>query len=150
MLKLQQITAFLVGLNLVAAENIDSWVENPRIVPRCSIIDDGQVIVYTQTYDAMISIERYPHTRHPAELLFAQVSVWLIENDEDRFEKELPMPVTDVDILDSKTADIDIMITFKEDITAVADENGPIVINGQHYRLDDTTITYVKEGEMKS
>jgi hypothetical protein len=80
--------------------------------------------------------------------LFAQVSVWLIENDEDRFEKELPMPVTDVDILDSKTADIDIMITFEEDITAVADENGPIVIDGQRYQLDDATITYVKEAEM--
>ena len=139
MVKLQQITAFLVGLNLVAAENIDTWVENPRIVPWGKEITDGQMV---------LSFERWPHARHPAELLFAHVSVWLLENDEDRFEKELAMPVTDVDILDAKTADVDITITFEEDITAVIDENGPITFGGQRYRLDDAVISYVKEAEM--
>lgn len=149
MVKLQQITAFLVGLNLVAAENIDTWTENPRIVPRCKEITDGQMILYTQTYDAVLSFERWPHSRHPAELLFAHVCAWLVENDEDRFEKELAMPSTDVDILDHKTADIDITITFEEDITAVLDENGAITFGGQRYRLDDALISYVKEAEMK-
>ena len=148
MVKLQQITAFLVGLNLVAAENIDTWVENPRIVPWGKEITDGQMVLFRQTYDAVLSFERWPHARHPAELLFAHVSVWLLENDEDRFEKELAMPVTDVDILDAKTADVDITITFEEDITAVIDENGPITFGGQRYRLDDAVISYVKEAEM--
>jgi hypothetical protein len=58
------------------------------------------------------------------------------------------MPVTDVDILDGQTADIDITITFEEDITAVLDENGPITFDGQRYRLDDAVISYVKEAEM--
>jgi hypothetical protein len=148
MIKLQQITSFLIGLNLVAAENIDPWAENPRIVPWGKVITDGQLVLFRQTYDAVLSFERWPYKRHPAELLFAHVCVWLLENDEERFEKELPMPVTDVDILDGQTADIDITITFEEDITAVLDENGPITFDGQRYRLDDAVISYVKEAEM--
>lgn len=148
MIKLQQITAFLIGLDLVAAENIDTWVENPRIVPWGKEITDGQMVLFRQTYDAVLSFERWPHSRHPAELLFAHVSVWLLENDEERFEKELAMPVTDVDILDTKTANVDITITFEEDITAVLDENGPITFGGQRYRLDDAVISYVKEAEL--
>ena len=149
MVKLQQITAFLVGLNLVAAENIDTWVENPQIVPRFKSQGDGQIILYTQTYDAKLFIERYPHKVHDAELLFAQVCVWLIENDEGRLDLQLPHPDTDVDILDDSTADIEITIRFEEDITAVIDESGPIEFGGQRYRLDDITLSYAKEGEMK-
>ncbi len=150
MLKLQQITAFLVGLDLVAAENIDAWVENPQVVPRFKDLGNGQLVVYTQTYDAMIAIERYPHQVHAAELLFAQMCAWLIENDESRLELNLPHPETDVTILDNKTADIEIVIRFEEDITAVPDENGPIEFHGQRYRLDDVTLSYAKEGEMAS
>jgi hypothetical protein len=150
MIKLQQITAFLIGLDLVAAENIDTWVENPQVVPRFTDLGDGQMIVYTQTYDAMIAIERYPHQVHDAELLFAQMCVWLIENDESRLELNLPHPETDVTILDSKTADIDIVIRFEEDITAVEDESGPIAFQDKRYRLDGVTLSYAKEGEMAS
>jgi len=150
MIKLQQITAFLIGLNYVAAENIDAYIEEPQIVPRCKDIGQGQKIIYTQTYDAYIAIERFPHAQVAAELLFAQVCVWLIVNDETRFDSDLPSPGVDVDVLDSETADIDIKIRFEEDITAVPDENGPIEIDGTKYRLEDAVISYVQQGEMKS
>lgn len=64
MIKLQAITAFIVSLDLVAAENIDAWVENPKIVPRGKSMGDDGIVLYTQTYDAVIAIERYPHKRH--------------------------------------------------------------------------------------
>ncbi len=150
MIKLQQLTAFLVDLNYVAAENIDAWIENPQIVPRCKDLGEGQMIIYTQTYDAVLMIERFPHTRHPAELLFAQVCAWLVENDEERFDTDLPNPSIDVDVLDNKTADIDITIRFEEDITAVPDDNGPIMIQGEKYRLDNAVTSYVQESEIQA
>lgn len=150
MVKLQQLTEFLLNLNLVAAEQIDSWVENPRMVPRGKVVSEGQLVLFTQTYDAIFAIERYPHKRHSAELLFAHVSAWLIENDSERAQLGLSNPQTDVDVLDDKTADIELTIAFEEDITAVLDEDGPISYMGGQYKLADVAIDYVNEADMAS
>ena len=146
MIKLQQITAFIVGLDLVAAENIDAWVENPKIVPRGKSMGEGGILLYTQTYDAVISIERFPHREHPAELLFGHVCAWLMENDGER--DDIADPNTDVDILDDETADIEINISFEEDVFAVPDPAGQIVLDGNHYRLADVVVDYAEDGEV--
>jgi len=146
MVKLQQITAFIIGLDLVAAENIDAWVENPKIVPRGKSMGDGGIVLYTQTYNAVIFIERFPHKTHPAELLFGQVCAWLIENEGDR--DDIATPDTDVDILDAETADIEITISFEEDVLAVPDPAGTIVLAGINYRLADVVIDYADQGEV--
>lgn len=145
MIKLQAITAFLIDLNLVAAENIDTWVENPQIVPRGKSMGAGGIVLYTQTYDAVISIERFPHNTHPAELLFGQVCAWLMENDE---RDEIATPRTVVDILDDHTADIEITISFEEDVLAVPDTAGTIWVGGENYRLADAVIDYAETGEV--
>lgn len=145
--KLAQITAFLVQQNLVAVEQIDSWVENPNIVPAGELRGDG-IILYRQTYDAVISIERYPHKNHPAELLFALVCAWLMDNDADR--DDIPTPQTDVDILDDETADVEITISFEEDVIGIEDPAGPIPFNGLNYRLADDVIDYAETGEVKT
>lgn len=148
MVKLQQLTAFLVGLNLVAAEQLDGWVENPQILPRGKSMGDGGMVLYTQTYDAVISIERFPHKNHPAELLFGQVCAWLIEHGDGT--DEIPKPRTDVDVLDDQTADIEMTISFEEDVMAVADPAGSIVLGGARYRLADVVIGYAETGEVAS
>jgi len=148
MLKLQQITAFLVQLNLVAAEQIDSWVENPQISPSGEDSGAGSVLLFRQTYDAVISIERFPHENHPVELLFAQVCAWLINNDSER--DEIAAPQTDVDVLDDSTADIEITISFEEDVFGVEDPAGPIDVLGTRYRLDSELVNYAETGEVKT
>lgn len=146
MKKLQQLTAFIVGLDLVAAENIDAWVENPKIVPRGKSMGEGGIVLYTQTYDAVISIERFPHKTHPAELLFGHVCAWLMENDGER--DEIADPNTDVDVLDDETADVEITISFEEDVLAVPDPAGTIVLGGNLYRLADVVVDYAEDGEV--
>ena len=147
MIKLQQLTHFLIQQNMVAAEQIDSWVENPQIIP--SGEDQGTgIVLYRQTYDAVISIERFPHKHVAAELLFALVCAWLMQNDADR--DEIAQPTTDVDVLDESTADIEISIAFEEDVHGVEDPAGPIELNGTHYRLADIEIDYAEEGEVKT
>lgn len=145
--KLAAITAFLVQQNLVAAEQIDSWVENPRIVPAAEVRGEA-IVLYRQTYEAVISIERYPHKTHPAELLFALVACWLMDNDAER--EQIATPQTEVDILDASTADIEITLEFEEDITAVEDPAGPILFNGKKYRLAIDVIDYAEEGEVRT
>lgn len=148
MIKLQQITKHLLSLNLVAAEQIDSWVENPQIIPSAKSLGQGTVVLYRQTYDAVIYIERFNHQAHPAELLFGCVCAWLMENDDDR--DEIAAPRTDVEILDDNLADIEITISFEEDVIAVLDPAGLIELGGERYRLAGPVINYAESGDLRT
>lgn len=145
MIKLAQLTRFLIELNLVAAEQIDSWVENPRIVPSGKSLGNGQIVMYRHEYDAVIVIERYPHKVHSAQLLFAHICSWVMNNDD---RDEIARPRIDVDILDDDTADIEISISFEEDGMVVEDPAGDIELYGKRYRLDDAVINYAETGEV--
>ncbi|MCX4187173.1 phage tail protein [Methylophaga sp. OBS4] len=149
MIKLAALRAFLVELDLVAVENIDSWAENIRFEGVCKDLGNGMVL-FRQQYDAVISIERFPHTRHPVELLFGQLCAWLIDNDAEREDQGVDQPTVDADILDNHTADLDITIPFIEDVEVVPDENGLISINGQKYMLANVEIDYAEQGEVKT
>jgi hypothetical protein len=148
MKQLAAITEFLLGLNLVAAEQIDSWVEDPEIVPAGTVTTRDALVIYRQNYTAVIAIERYPHRVHPAELLFAHISAWLIEHDGDRFDNQDAKITTDVEIMDDDTADITISIDFSEEVEVVQDPGGPIYLNGFHWRLADADIHYALTGDV--
>ncbi|MEQ1636702.1 MAG: phage tail protein [Methylococcales bacterium] len=148
MKQLAAITAFITSLNLVAAEQVDGWVENPKIVPSATSKGVGGMILFRQTYTAVLIVERYPHKVHPAELLFAHISAWLIDNDGDRFDDKDAEITTDVDILDDETADITISIDFIEEVGITEDPAGPITLAGIRYRLGNPIIHYALEGDL--
>lgn len=148
MIKLQQLTAYLLNLNLVAAEQLDSWVENPQIIPSGKDLGQGSIVLYHQTYDAVIYIERFNHQKHPAELLFGCVCAWLMQHDADR--DEIAAPRTDVEILDNGSADIEISISFEEDVIAVKDPAGHIEFGEDHYRLAGPIINYAESGDLRT
>jgi hypothetical protein len=148
MKQIAAITAFLLDLDLVAAEQIESWVENPQIVPAGTWRTAKGVVIYRQRYTAVIAIERYPHKRHPAELLFAHISAWLIEHDGERFDNEDAKITTDVEILDDDTADILVSIDFVEEVEIVEDEDGPIALAGKTWTLAGIEIDYALAGEV--
>jgi hypothetical protein len=147
MQKLAAIHQFIAGLNLVAVENIDSWPENVRFQGVATNKGTG-LVLFRQEYDAVISIERFPHTRHPAELLFGQVVAWLIDQDEERENQGVDQPSVTVDVLDDGTADLDITIPFIEDVRAVEDEAGQITLNGKTYALAGFEIDYAETGDI--
>jgi hypothetical protein len=148
MKKLAAITEFLLGLDLVAAEQIDSWVENPQIVPAGTVKTNDSLVIYRQTYTAVIIVERFPHRVHPAELLFAHISAWLMDNDGERFDNQDAKITTDVEIMDDGTADIEISIDFIEEVEIVQDSGGPIYLNGFHWRLAEAVIDYALTGDV--
>lgn len=148
MIKLEAITHYLLNLNLVAAENMDSWVENARFEGVAKDMGNDSMVLFRSHYTAVISIERFNHKTHPAELLFGHIVAWLIDHDDNREELELDQPTTDIDILDNETADVEINIDFVEDIEAIQDPAGPIYLNGVRYRLAPVRIDYALEGEV--
>ena len=146
MIKLGILHQFLINLDLVAAENIDSWVENPKIVPSGKNLSHDSIILFRQEYDAVFSIERFPHQKTDVNYLFGKLCAWLMENDGDR--DDIPEPITDVDILDNGTADIEITISFTEDVEAIEDPAGTIVFNGKTYKLADAVVDVAEAGEV--
>ena len=146
---IKDITAFITNLNLVAAENIDAWVEDPKVEPRAKDMGQDSILLYRQTYNAVISIERFPHKKTPVELLFGHVAAWLMNADLPEHD-DLPVTSNDVDVLDAESADIELTFEFIEDVYAVVDPDGPISLNGQQYRLDDAVINVAEEGEVST
>lgn len=148
MKQLSAITNFLVELNLVAAEQIDSWVENPQVIVTGTFKGANSLVIHQQKYTALIAIERYPHRKIPVELLLAQISAWLIENDGERADYEDAKITTDVEIMDDETADIEIGIDFIEEVEIVEYPGGPIQLNGKRYQLRELVLNYALTGDV--
>lgn len=150
MKQIAAVTSFLVGINLVDAVQIDAWVENLQIQSLGADQNAGNVTLFRQTYDAVITIERFPHKVHPAELLFGHLAAWLIDHDGDdvRLDGSEATIQPEVDVLDDSTADLIITIDFVEDVTAIEDAAGPITLNGKNYRLADPDHWYAETGEV--
>lgn len=129
--KLKGITAHLLAANLVAAEQLDSWMEDGELETASKNLGNG-LRVCRQSYDAVIQIERY--AGDPA-LLFALVTTWVMENDPERQSLELPEPTVDVDVIDERVADVEITVRFSEPVDLVEDDSGPILYRGQRWAV---------------
>ena len=134
MIQLTALTSFLLNLNLFAAEQLESFVDDLTIMPACRSAVAGQIVLCEMDYTAAFYIERYPHATHRAELLVAQISAWLLQNDSNRhFGFQFPVVV---DVLDDSTADLEIRIPFHEVVTATEHPSGELLFNSQRYTLD--------------
>lgn len=132
--KLGALTLFLLNLDLFAAENMESFVDDLTVIPAGRPGTAGQIVVCEMDYTAVFYIERYPHQANPAEILIAQISAWLLQNDQDR-TAGYNFPVT-VDVLDASTADLELRIPFHEIVTASAQTGGELTFNNLAYSID--------------
>jgi hypothetical protein len=153
MRQLAELTALLINLDLVAAENIESVVDEPKIIPsgKIATLDTGLnapgIVLYRQTYTAVFNIDDYPFNEHPVEELFGQISAYLLENGKGT--DQIPQPETNVEVLDNDTANIEVQIKFEQDVYAVEDEvAGTITIKNKKYRVADPEIDYVESGDV--
>jgi P2 phage tail completion protein R (GpR) len=134
MQKITDLHTFIANLNLVAAEQIDSAVDDLSIIPsgRPAAVA-GQLVIAEKHYTASFFIERYPHGKVSEDQLLAQISAWLLANDTGRLE-----PVgfdMIIDVLDAQTANLEFGIPFTELITCTPYATGAIVVNGVKYKL---------------
>lgn len=135
--KMQALATHLKSQNLFAAEQFDYWMENGTSEYTCKRHGNGFVISRFR-YDAVLSVERYSQS---ADLFLALLSVWLMDNDCERDQLELPMPEVDVTALDDQLVDLEVKITFDEQVMIVPDDEGQIVFNGNRYSIAPAVIT---------
>lgn len=132
MKKIAELHSYLLSLDLFAAEQLFSEVDDLTITP-AYYPDGANMVVCEQSYTAMFFIERYAHAKMSADVLFTHISLWLMANDTGS-TAPLPFSVI-VDVLDTKTANLEFGIPFTENISAVAHVNGTLLINGVRYAL---------------
>ena len=132
--KIAALCSYLINLNLFAAEQMDSFVDDMTVIPalRPSGVF-GQIVVCENDYTAVFFIERYPHKDKPVTQLLAHISQWLMQHDSERLTYEYPITVF---VLDDNTADLEIKISFREKVTATANQNGDLLIKGVRYSVD--------------
>jgi hypothetical protein len=134
MKKIADLHAFILSLDLFAAEQLDSYIDDLTVTPSWrNGPQPSTKIAAVMDYTATYFIERYPHHAVPAELLIAQISAWLLTHDADNLN-----PFTygvNVDVLDASTADLEFGIGFSEDVVVIEDLSGPIEMDGTRYRL---------------
>lgn len=149
MKQLKAITEFLTELNLVAAEDLDGWVQSIDKITRVAASQGvGGMTLFRHSYTAVLSLENFNHKRHDPELLMAQVVAWLIEHDEDRWDDEEAALAMDVDIFDAESCLVEFTIGFSEEVGIVPDAGGPISLWGKRWRLGAPDIWYAVTGDI--
>ncbi|MUK91563.1 phage tail protein [Aliivibrio fischeri] len=150
--KLEHLTEYIVShLNSSVLDNkIDSWQERAAIVVDGEDLGNGGYVAAYWRYEAVISIEEFPHQKLDPRNLFALVACWLSDCDSDRDINELADPEISVDVISDEAADVLIEIEMMEAIQMIPDEAGLITWRGNRYRVQTVPIDVAEEYEMSN
>lgn len=148
--KLEHLTDYIVShLNSSVLDNkIEAWQEGGSIVPSGEDRGNGGYIACFWKYNAVISVEEYPHQLLDPRCLLALIACWLSDHEEDRNEQELEDPTLSVDVISSEAADVSIELELMEPIELVPDEGGMITWRGKKYRVQAVEIYTAEEAEL--
>ena len=148
--KLEHLTAYIVShLNSNVLENkMDAWQENGSIVPSGEDRGNGGYIACYWKYNAVISVEEFPHQLLDPRCLLALIACWLSDHEEERNEQELEDPTLSGDVISCDAADVSIELELMEPIELVPDEAGMITWRGMRYRVQAVEIYTAEEAEL--
>lgn len=142
MTKLKALTAYLIGRQLVAPEQLDSWTDQVGLElvwkPDVQGMHMGDM-----NYTATIVLERFAD--HPGRLM-ALVGSWLETNDDDR--DGLPAVQFDITMLDDDLADVDIKLEFSEPQYLAEDPDGEIIAFGKTWSFIPFDLWVAERGEV--
>lgn len=142
--KLQELTDYLIDLDFIPVENIDSWVDVCTVIP--ASVNMGQYYELCRLHHrCTLILERYTGD---SRLITAWIAAWLKDHDGDRDDDRLPDPDVDIEALDASGTqwDVDVSIEFVEPVLIEPDEfNGNIDWNGQKWRLIDAPVIDIAE-----
>ncbi|MBI9080278.1 MAG: phage tail protein [Pseudodesulfovibrio sp.] len=140
MRKLQALTKALKDAG-VSDDTIYSFADQGVLTPTGKDLGHGFEVGFFK-YDAVIQVESY---EDDAYSLLAFITTWLQMNDPDREDQGLADPNIDISLNDNSTADVELAVEFEESLQIVPDESGPIMYDGQQYKVADVPID-VAEG----
>ena len=137
--KLQMLTDYLMDLDFIPRENLESWVDLCTVIP--ASVNMGHYYELCRLHHrCTLFIERYTGD---SRLITAWIAAWLKDHDPDRDNDRLPDPDIDIEALDASGTqwDVDVSIEFIEPVLIEPDElNGNIDWNGQKWRLIDQPV----------
>lgn len=107
----------------------------------------GHIAAYWR-YEAIISIEEFPHRLLDPRNVFALLACWLADYDKERDIHELDDPEITVDVINEESADVLIEIEMMEPIEMIPDEQGLITWRNQKYRVQAVPIDVAEEYEL--
>lgn len=99
-------------------------------------------------YDAILFFEELPFKKIDPLNLIALISIWLDEiSKSDEYWRLVDYEELDfeLELIDDETADLTFIIPFKEPITAIKNEQGGLLINGEKYQLSEIEIDIAEE-----
>ncbi|MFA0085352.1 phage tail protein [Vibrio sp. 10N.261.51.F12] len=148
--KLEHLTEYIVGhLNSNVLDNkIEAWQERAAIVVDGEDRGNGGHIAAYWRYEAVVSIEEFPHRQLDPRNLFALVACWLSDCDTERDIHELDDPEISVDVISHEAADVLIEIEMMEPIEMIPDQQGLITWRGTRYRVQAVPIDTAEEYEL--
>lgn len=137
--KLQDLTDYLIGLEFVPRENLESWVDLCTVIP--ASMNMGHYYELCRLHHrCSLFIERYTGD---SRLITAWIAAWLKDHDPDRDNDRLPDPDIEIEALDASGTqwDVDVSVEFIEPVLIQPDEiNGTITWNGSKWSLIDQTV----------
>ncbi|EIE5865649.1 phage tail protein [Vibrio alginolyticus] len=150
--KLEHLTDYIVShLNSSVLDNkIEAWQERAAIVVDGEDRGNGGHIAAYWRYEAIISIEEFPHRLLDPRNVFALLACWLADYDRERDIHELDDPEITVDVINEESADVLIEIEMMEPIEMIPDEQGLITWRNKKYRVQAVPIDVAEEYELSN
>ncbi|MFL7010939.1 phage tail protein [Enterovibrio norvegicus] len=147
---LEHLTAYMVAhlSGIVLDNKIDAWQENAQLMVSGENLGNGGFLMAQWQYNAVVSVEGFPHKAMDPRYLLASVACWISEFDPDRSEKGLVDPSVSVDVLDDGNVDVTIELELCEDIQMIPDSLGLIRYQGTQYRVQAVPIWTAQEAEI--
>lgn len=141
--QLQQLSEFLLSSlsPVITANNIDAWQEGGKLLLSGEDKGHGYQVAKWR-YTAVIALENFPHRKINPYNLLGMIAAFLLDADWQRDEYGLQDPQLDIDIISKDNASIQIELELMDDIELLPDENGPILFNGERYRVSLVPIDY--------
>lgn len=135
--QLQQLTDFLkLSLSpIVKANDLDAWQEGGTLILNGEDKGNDGYQVAKWKHNAVIALERFPHRRINPYNLLALLAAFLIDSNWNRDEYGLDDPQLDIDIISKDHATVLIEVQLMDDIELLPDNNGPVLFNGERYRV---------------
>lgn len=144
--KMAQLDSYLSSVNLFAASQVSSWVEDVSL--RIGAKYEGnQILLYTNRYRAVILVENYNYALNTIEKFNAHVAVWLAAND-NRVDLDEPAPSVAIDIVDDSLADLELTLMFEEDVYISQNDSGDIQYNNLNWSLEEAALDVAETADV--
>ncbi|MDK2597906.1 phage tail protein [Pseudoalteromonas obscura] len=147
--KLDQVCLHLMNnmKPFIKNNDLDGWQSGGTLMLCGDDLGTGFLLAKWR-YGAVIQIERFPHKRLNPYTLLGLLATWVAEHDPQRHDLALDDPELDIEVVSDDHAQVTIELELVDDIELLPDENGPLVYQGQRYRVALVPVNTAEEAEL--